>query len=101
MQTLYVGNSLRRLQKMARQLLRARRDVNAFAALCITDPEGRPLVQHALHRQVQRFLDGERRALIELPRDHGKSVQVCLRVLWELGRDPSLRVKIVCASDEL
>jgi len=30
-----------------------------------------------------------RRALVELPRDHGKSVQVCIRVLWELGRRPS------------
>ena len=25
-------------------------------------------------------------------------MQVCIRILWELGHDPSLRVKIVCAS---
>ena len=34
--------------------------------------------------------------LVELPRDHGKST-VCGRILWELGRNPALRVKIVCA----
>src|SRR5205814_2176918 len=37
--------------------------------------------------------------LVELPRDHGKSVQACVRVLWELGRDPGLRVVLACASD--
>jgi len=34
-----------------------------------------------------------------LPRDHGKSTQVCGRILWELGRNPGLRVKIICATD--
>ena len=38
---------------------------------------------------------------VELPRDHGKSVQICLRILWELGHDTGLRVKIVCASDAM
>jgi predicted phage terminase large subunit-like protein len=50
---------------------------------------------------LQIFLSQHTRALIELPRDHGKSVQVCIRVLWELGRQPSLRAKIICASEEL
>lgn len=50
---------------------------------------------------MQAFLSSHRRALVELPRDHGKSVQACVRVLWELGRCPALRVKIVCASEAL
>ena len=74
---------------------------NAFAEFCFTDQHGRPLRQGQVHRDLQAFLTAHRRALIELPRDHGKSVQVCLRILWELGRDPSLRVKIVCASEAL
>src|SRR5262249_44725579 len=36
-----------------------------------------------------------------LPRDHGKSVQVCIRIIWELGRDPSLRIKMICATEEV
>jgi predicted phage terminase large subunit-like protein len=28
-------------------------------------------------------------------------VQVCIRVLWELGRNPALRVRIVCATESL
>lgn len=57
--------------------------------------------QAELHRELQRFLSSHRRVIAELPRDHGKSTQVCARILWELGRDPSLRVKIICASEAL
>src|SRR5437762_5839694 len=80
---------------------KARQSPNEFATFCFTDPAGRPLRQAALHRDLQAFLGRHPRALIELPRDHGKSVQVCIRLLWELGHDPGLRVKIVCSSDAL
>ncbi len=50
---------------------------------------------------MQDFLGRHRHALVELPRDHGKSVQACIRVLWELGRDPGLRVVLACASESL
>jgi hypothetical protein len=74
--------------------------VNRFAEFCLTTAEGHELRQSAFHVAMHAFLDAHRHALIELPRDHGKSVQACIRVLWELGRDPSLRVKIVCATEE-
>src|SRR5262245_1723629 len=80
---------------------RARLSPDDFAEFCFTDPAGRPLRQAPVHRDLQAFLGEHRRALVELPRDHGKSVQDCLRLLWELGRDPALRVKVVCASDAL
>jgi phage terminase large subunit-like protein len=76
----------------------ARERPDHFLELCLSDPTGRPLRQAAVHRQLQAFLTAHRKALVELPRDHGKSVQVCGRVLWELGRSPGLRVKLVCAS---
>jgi predicted phage terminase large subunit-like protein len=79
----------------------ARRCPSTFAEFCFTDQHGRPLRQGRVHRDLQDFLGRHPRALIELPRDHGKSIQVCVRLLWELGRDPALRVKIVCASDAL
>jgi phage terminase large subunit-like protein len=76
-------------------------DVNAFVESCFKDPTGLPLFQADVHRELQAFLSDHRRALVELPRDHGKSTQVCARIAWELGRDPSLRVIIVCASGAL
>ena len=74
---------------------------DAFVEFCFTDPLGRTLRQAAVHRELQAFLTTHRKALIELPRDHGKSMQVCGRVLWELGHNPALRVKFVCATDSL
>jgi phage terminase large subunit-like protein len=59
------------------------------------------LRQAPVHRELQAFLSDHPKAVVELPRDHGKSVQVCGRIAWELGRDPSLRVKLVCATDHL
>jgi len=81
------------------RITNARRDPSAFVGLCCTDPELRPLTQSAVHRALQRFLSAHGKALVELPRDHGKSMQVCARVLWELGKNPALRVKIVCATE--
>lgn len=88
-------------------LQEARRDPNAFIEYCFTDKSGRPLQQSAIHRQWQSSLyhrdwnpGGSRRAIIVAPRDHGKTTQIPVgRVLWELGVNPNLRIKIACQSD--
>jgi predicted phage terminase large subunit-like protein len=80
---------------------RARTDPDVFAEFAFAESSGRPLRQAAVHRELQRFLAAHARALVELPRDHGKTMQVCVRVLWELGRRPELRVKFVCATEAL
>lgn len=85
--------SLRELWKAAPD------DPGAFVAFCFTGPDGRAVRQAAVHDDLQAFLTEHPKALVELPRDHGKSFQVCCRVLWELGRNPGLRVKVVCATE--
>jgi predicted phage terminase large subunit-like protein len=87
--------------KLVDAIRRARANVNTFARLCFTDSLGRRLQPAEVHRELQAFLTAHPRALVELPRDHGKSVQVCVRLVWELGRRPGLRVKVVCATREL
>ena len=82
-----------------RVLALARADPNAFISLCFTDPNLNPIVQAPVHKELQAFLTRHPRALVELPRDHGKSFQVCGRLLWELGGNPGLRVKVVCATE--
>jgi predicted phage terminase large subunit-like protein len=78
-----------------------RNDPAAFAGFAIKDSTGHTLRPAQVHRELHAFLSRHSRALIELPRDHGKSVQVCIRVLWELGRNPGLRIRIVCATEAL
>lgn len=82
----------------------ARRDVNQFCEFAFRGPDNQPWVQQAFHREWQALLplEGPARLLIGAPRDSAKSSQMAVaRVLWELGRNPELRVKIVSATEEL
>ena len=83
----------------------ARRDVNVFIERVLKDQMGRPLVQAPIHRSWQRFIDHCRQqgkhAAIIAPWGHGKTIQVLGRVLWELSRNPNLRIKLVCCDDRL
>jgi len=89
------------LRNLRLAIHRARQSPSDFLAFAFTDSDGRRLKQAAIHVELQHFLSGHSKALIELPRDHGKSVQMCGRVVWELGTNPGLRVKIVCATEEI
>ena len=91
------------LKTKAELILTARRNPAAFLRLLLTDPAAPagtdPMAP--VHVELQTHLTEHRNALVELPRDHGKTTQVCLRILWELGRNPNLRIKIVCASEAI
>jgi hypothetical protein len=81
-----------------------RRDVNDFCEYAMTGADGRPWVQQPFHREWQELLpvQGPARVLIGAPRESAKTTQLAVaRVIWELGRNPDLRVKIVTASDNL
>lgn len=85
----------------------ARDDPNAFIEYVFTDKFGHQLKQSKFHRDWQELIahdewnpNGVNRAMIIAPRDHGKTTQIPVgRVLWELGRNPNLRIKIACQSD--
>ena len=91
----------------ARQALRAeqaRRDVNLFCEYVMRTPDGQPWVQQPFHREWQKLLplQGPARVLIGAPRESAKTTQLAVaRVIWELGRDPNLRIKIITSTDDL
>jgi phage terminase large subunit-like protein len=78
-----------------------RLDPYQFVLGCFRDNFGRPLLDAGLHRDLHDFLSANRYAVVELPRDHGKTTQVCGRIVWELARTPGLRVAVVCATEAL
>ena len=80
---------------------RARTDPCAFLPLILQGRAAGFSPTAAVHRELQQHLSRHRCALVEMPRDHGKTMQVCLRVIWELGNNPNLRIKIVCASEAI
>ena len=84
------------------RIARCRVDVNAFMEYCFTDEEsGQRFVQGGIHRQWHAHADTYRRALIEAPREHGKTDQMCIgRIIWKLGVNPQGRHKVVCQDDD-
>ena len=81
------------------RILQAREDPNAFIEYVFQNDDGTPFQQAWFHEDWQEFITNTDRALIIAPRAHGKTSQIIGRVLWELGNNTNLRIKIVCASD--
>ena len=64
-----------RMTVMARTIRKARVDPCAFARYLLMDPAGVPDPLPEIHRGLQNHLSAHRLALVELPRDHGKTTQ--------------------------
>ena len=83
------------------QLQVCREDVNRFIEYVFVDPEtGESVEQQYFHEEWQALITDNQNVLIAAPRGHGKSCQVIGRVVWELGHNTNLRIKIVAASDD-
>jgi len=80
-------------------VLRAREDPDAFVEYCFRDDiTDEPLVQAAHHREWQRLMSEHRSLVILAFAEAGKTVQAGARIVWELGRDPSLRFLLLGAA---
>lgn len=93
---------LQELEQKAAEV--ARTDPNFFCEFVMCDEAGKPFKQSPIHRSWQEFIsvceEHGKRPVILAPWGFGKSQQIAIaRVLWELGRDPNLRIKLVCNSD--
>jgi len=78
----------------------ARLDFNIFAELCFDDDTGKPISQEAHHLELQEIFSTKRRAVILYPVGFGKTTQVQMRLVWELGKDPSIRSVVLGANGE-
>ena len=96
--------TLTQLQRIEERLQAglARRDVNDFCEY-VMEYKGQRWKQAPFHREWQREipLEGPSHNQIGAPRESAKTSQMIARILWELGRNPDLRVKVVCATQEL
>ncbi len=55
-----------------------------------------------MHHHWQDFVSNNLFGQILAPRDHGKTEQLTIgRVLWEIGKNPNLRIKIACEAEDL
>lgn len=89
---------------LAERARKARGDYNDFAHFTMRDEKGNAITQESLHRVIQLHVDvcwaAGLHAAVLAPFGHGKTIQTSVgRVCWEIGRDPTLRWKIVCNND--
>ena len=79
----------------------ARKDVNAFIELALSDDKGRLLKQAQVHLDVMQFIADNQFGVIELHRECGKTTNMIGLIGSLIGHNPNIRVKIVCSSDGL
>jgi len=78
----------------------ARKSASAFMEYAFLDESSRlPYAQQWFHDEWHKAWDRYQRVMVIAPRDHAKTSNVVGRVIWELGNNPNLRTKVVCASD--
>ena len=79
----------------------ARKDANTFIEGIMISPETQEAIkQESFHREWQGLITDEKRVLICAPRSHGKTIQVAGRIVWELGKNPNIRIKIIGSGDD-
>lgn len=91
--------ALAELRELHRQ--RARVDAGAFAAFALKDEEtGLPVRMEPAHYEWHQLCDNHRRVVIWGAIESGKSQQLSVaRVVWELGRNPELRILVLSNTD--
>ncbi len=83
-------------------LKKCREDFLTFASYVGRDEETQqPLKQDKIHRTISNILDTHNRAVIFAHIGSGKTTQVAiLRLLWEIGRCPTIRAGILSSNEE-
>lgn len=77
-----------------------RKDVNTFIEYVIVDPQGNPVKQAEFHKEWHRMIQEEDWCLIGAPRGHGKTIQISSTIIFALGNNPNLRIKIIGSGDD-
>src|SRR3990172_2353954 len=80
------------------RIRKAKKDPSYFNSYCFVSPNGTPWAQKDFHKVWLEALQEHKKVQIEAFRESAKTEQVSIGyVLWRLGHNPNLRVKIVSA----
>jgi len=79
----------------------ARNDPSFFNQMVLRDEAGRPVQQAPFHNQWHDILNDHDRVVLWASIESGKTTQISVgRVLYELGKNPNLRVAVVSNTNE-
>lgn len=86
--------------RLKKQILRAREDPAAFIEFVWRTPKGERVKLEPFHREWLKLFDSSRRVQIEAAKSHAKTTCAIGFVLWKLGTNPNIRIKLFTQSDE-
>lgn len=88
----------KRLKEMA--IEKARVDPAAFVEYAIPhEKTKKPIRNEEFHKAWHRFLSSHRYCIVEASVEHGKTFQTAGRAIWEIGKDPTIRMALISAVD--
>lgn len=86
----------------ADEITASREDPAAFAAFTTIDDEtGEHINLSWFHHELQAKLTEHSKLVIHAQAGSGKTTQVASRIIWELGKNPALRVLLLCSGASL
>lgn len=89
-------------QARAQRAALARLDPSEFCAFVLRDERtGKPIKQAPAHERIHELATKHDQLIIIAHIELGKTSQLIGRVLWELGKNPSLRVAIISNTKDL
>jgi hypothetical protein len=85
-----------KLQKMLRE---AREHPLGLYRLCFADDFGDSVILKWFHEEWAEMILNNEKVMIEAPRGSTKTTFIVCCILWFLGHNPELRIKLVCGND--
>lgn len=87
---------------VARLLMRlqeCREDPIKFTEFVMKDPQGRNLILKDFHKDWLNAFQGNNLVVVEASRNHGKTSILVAYLLWRIGRNPNIRIKLFSQND--
>ena len=93
---------LQRLRGTDPRAIASRKDPNKFCEYAFTDDsdDPQPIKQALHHTHLQKIMSEHRRAVVLYPVGFGKTTQLVMRIIWELGNDPTIRIIVIGANGD-
>jgi phage terminase large subunit-like protein len=86
--------------KLIQRITEAREDPCAFIEFVMRDPRGQPIKLAPFQREWVKMMWEEPRIFIEAPRGHGKSTNTIAFLLYMMGKNPNVRIKLLGQNDQ-
>jgi len=76
-------------------------DIAVFALYCFKDTAiNQPIILAPFHLEWHNHFDMYDDAAVLAPRGHGKTVNLIIRTLMQIGRNPQIRIKLISCDDQ-